>query len=187
MSKRILLTSLALSCVLAIAFTAFAEDNANAEETAHLQFRLVHAENEELIERSKSDPENFVVPAGYEKMEVPSLLNDKVSIKFACFVEKKMQMGDAEIINAYTSKSKFGQISIEIKFNAEGAKKFERITSKNIGRQLAIVIDGKCYAAPTIRSPISGGHAEISGSFTKEEAEAICRKLVQEKPGAKKQ
>ncbi len=51
-----------------------------------------------------------------------------------------------------------------------GARIFERITGQNIGRRLAIVLDDVCRSAPVIRERIPGGHAQISGSFTYEEA-----------------
>ena len=47
-----------------------------------------------------------------------------------------------------------------------GAKKFGRATSNGVGKQLAIVLDGKIISAPTIREPIISGSGQISGGFT---------------------
>ena len=47
-----------------------------------------------------------------------------------------------------------------------GAKKFGRATSENVGKQLAIILDGKIISAPSIREPIVGGSGQISGNFT---------------------
>ena len=47
-----------------------------------------------------------------------------------------------------------------------GAKKFGRATTENVGKQLAIVLDGKIISAPSIREPILGGSGQISGNFT---------------------
>ena len=47
-----------------------------------------------------------------------------------------------------------------------GAKKFGRATTENVGKQLAIILDGKIISAPSIREPIVGGSGQISGNFT---------------------
>lgn len=56
-----------------------------------------------------------------------------------------------------------------ISFTREGAAKWASLTGKNKGRNIAIVIDGKVYAAPTVREEILGGKCAISGNFSKEE------------------
>lgn len=63
---------------------------------------------------------------------------------------------------------------ILIKFNSEGAKIFEDLTGKLVGKPLAIFLDGDLISMPTVREAISGGNAQISGQFTFDEA----RKLV---------
>lgn len=55
---------------------------------------------------------------------------------------------------------------VAIKFDPTGAKLFEEITKNNLQRNLAIVLDGTIYSAPTIQTVISGGEASISGGFT---------------------
>ena len=47
-----------------------------------------------------------------------------------------------------------------------GAKKFGKATTENVGKQLAIILDGKIISAPSIREPIVGGSGQISGNFT---------------------
>lgn len=59
---------------------------------------------------------------------------------------------------------------LAISFNREGARIFERVTSENVGKRLAILLDGRVYSAPVIRDAISGGKAVIEGRFTLEEA-----------------
>jgi preprotein translocase subunit SecD len=66
-----------------------------------------------------------------------------------------------------------GQVEVSLRMTSAGADDFARITSENVGRQLAIVLDGVVYSAPVIRSAISGGQASISGSFTTEEARRL--------------
>lgn len=64
-----------------------------------------------------------------------------------------------------------------INFNSEGAKLFEKITSENIGKQLAIVLDGQPISSPTIQEAIPGGQATITGRFTAVEARDLVRNL----------
>jgi SecD/SecF fusion protein len=76
-----------------------------------------------------------------------------------------------------TTTDHFGHQEIAITFNANGAKRFAEVTRDSIGKRLAIVIDGKLYSAPTIRSEIPGGKAVISGNFSKEEAKELVAKM----------
>ncbi|BCH25987.1 protein translocase subunit SecD [Mesorhizobium sp. L-8-3] len=55
---------------------------------------------------------------------------------------------------------------VSFKFDNAGARQFAEITSANVGRPFAIVLDGKVLSAPVIREPISGGTGQISGNFT---------------------
>jgi preprotein translocase subunit SecD len=59
-------------------------------------------------------------------------------------------------------------------FNAVGAKQFEDITGRNVKKRLAIVLDGNVYSAPVIQEKISGGNAQITGSFTMDEAKDLA-------------
>jgi preprotein translocase subunit SecD len=66
-----------------------------------------------------------------------------------------------------------GKPSVSIEFNDEGAKKFEEITGRNIGKPLAIILDDSIVSAPNVNEKISGGKAQISGGFTVEEANKL--------------
>lgn len=66
-----------------------------------------------------------------------------------------------------------GQVHVLLSFDAEGANIFRRVTTDNVGRQLAIVLDNVVYSAPQIREPISGGTASISGRFTIDEGRQL--------------
>lgn len=67
-----------------------------------------------------------------------------------------------------------GQPAVSFKFNYVGAKKFAEITTENIGRIFAIVLDDKIITAPKINSVITGGTGVISGSFTTEDANNLA-------------
>lgn len=64
-----------------------------------------------------------------------------------------------------------------LEFDSEGAKIFEELTEKNIGKILAIYIDNIPISQPVVQNKISGGKAQITGNFTAEEARALARNL----------
>ena len=64
-----------------------------------------------------------------------------------------------------------------LNFNSDGAKLFEKITSENVGTQLAIFLDGQPISTPTIQEAIPGGQATITGRFTATEARDLVRNL----------
>lgn len=66
---------------------------------------------------------------------------------------------------------------IQLQFNDEGAKIFEEITSTNVGKRLAISIDGQILSAPTVQEKISGGKAQITGDFTADWARDLVKNL----------
>jgi preprotein translocase subunit SecD len=70
-----------------------------------------------------------------------------------------------------------GEPVVDITLTAEGAKQFARLTRENIGRQLAVVVDGKVMCAPIIREPITGGEMQISAHFGEQEAKNLAAKL----------
>ncbi len=61
-----------------------------------------------------------------------------------------------------------------MRFNDAGAKIFEEITAKYVKHRLAIILDGTLYSAPVIQERIEGGNAQITGSFTLEEAKDLA-------------
>jgi preprotein translocase subunit SecD len=69
---------------------------------------------------------------------------------------------------------RFNEPYVSITFNATGAKIFEEITSQNIKKRLAIILDGNVYSAPVIQERISGGSAQITGRFTMDEAKDLA-------------
>lgn len=66
---------------------------------------------------------------------------------------------------------------VVISFNEEGKKLFSEITKNNIGKQIAIFLDGEVISSPTVQQEITGGDATISGGFTVEEAKILVKRL----------
>ncbi len=66
---------------------------------------------------------------------------------------------------------------VNITFDSQGARKFADLTSENVNKPFAIILDGKVLSAPNINEPILGGTAQISGSFTVESANELAISL----------
>jgi preprotein translocase subunit SecD len=134
--------------------------------TALLEFKLVDDEHS-LDEALKGNiPEGSIVAyeshtdsASGRRSQNPILLKSKSLLTGDALESAKVQIGD-----------RFGQPHVSLKFNAQGAKDFDRITGENVKKRLAIVLDGTVHSAPVIQERISGGQAQITGSFTMEEA-----------------
>jgi preprotein translocase subunit SecD len=134
--------------------------------TALLEFKLVDEEH------SVEDALKGIIPEGsivaYEtrldrtsgrRSQTPILLRNKSLLTGDALENAKVQIGD-----------RFGEPHVSLKFNAQGARDFDRITGENVKKRLAIVLDGMVHSAPVIQERISGGQAQITGSFTMEEA-----------------
>ncbi len=80
---------------------------------------------------------------------------------------KDLKDAKAQIVNG-------NQAVVALEFNEEGGQKFADLTARNIGRQIAIVLDGDVLTAPVVQEAITGGRAQISGSRTVEEAEQLA-------------
>ena len=79
------------------------------------------------------------------------------------------------------ARADFGQTSayanVSMTMNAEGARDWQRITGSNIGKSIAIVLDGYVYSFPTVQNEIAGGSSQITGNFTVEEAKDLANTL----------
>ena len=79
------------------------------------------------------------------------------------------------------ARADFSQISayanVSMSMNAEGAKTWQRLTKDNIGKSVAIVLDGYVYSFPTVQNEIAGGNSQITGNFTVEEAKDLANTL----------
>jgi SecD/SecF fusion protein len=70
-----------------------------------------------------------------------------------------------------------GTFDLLLTFSGEGAGKWERMTGENVGRDIAILVDGQVVSAPKVMEPIKGGKCMISGNLSKEEASALKASL----------
>ncbi len=145
------------------------------ERTAYLEFRLVHEDNDKLVSDSQSDP-RFVEPVGYKKLVHEDNRNGQ-PIKRTYYVKVRPEMTGKHVARAFVQYDDIGRPYVAMSFDKEGAEVFGRVTSANVGRQLAIILDGELYSAPTIQDAITGGNAQITGNFSQSEAQELANVL----------
>ncbi|OGW88289.1 MAG: hypothetical protein A3A73_01490 [Omnitrophica bacterium RIFCSPLOWO2_01_FULL_50_24] len=130
-------------------------------KTAHLEFKLV-TEDEAIVKAASEGN----VPEGYEVKELvePNRVSETLVLG-----SEPVLTGD-KLTSAVVGFDSYGQATVNIQFDKEGAKIFDAVTFKNIGKRLAIVLDGKVHQAPIIRDRIPNGQGQISGNFSVEQA-----------------
>ena len=84
-------------------------------------------------------------------------------------VKKRNAILGELLTNAFPTVDK-GSPVVSFEFNNKGGRQFGKITSENIGKRLAIILDKKIISSPNIREPITGGKGIITGKFTFQEA-----------------
>jgi len=90
---------------------------------------------------------------------------------------KKTALTGAHLKSAAPSTDQYGRPIVNIEFKSDGAQLFAELTSKMVGKPIAIVLDGKIISAPNVNEPITGGKAQISGHFSIEEMKDLVIKL----------
>lgn len=88
--------------------------------------------------------------------------------------KQTMMTGDLLTEAKVNIDQRFNEPYVSIVFSAAGAKLFEDITSANVKKRLAIILDGTVYSAPVIQERISGGNAQITGRFSIDEAKDLA-------------
>jgi preprotein translocase subunit SecD len=139
--------------------------------TALLEFKLVDEEH------SVEDALRGNVPAGDILMKSAREAGERTSGRrdTMYLLKERTLLTGQSLENAQVKISdRFGEPYVAIKFNPQGARDFDRITGENVNRRLAIILDGAVYSAPVIKERISGGDAQITGSFTMEDAKDLA-------------
>ncbi|PYM84958.1 MAG: protein translocase subunit SecD, partial [Candidatus Rokuibacteriota bacterium] len=100
----------------------------------------------------------------------------KAETKVPYVVQKKTLLTGAELNRAEVTSdpNSPGNWQVAIEFNTVGTRIFGEVTEQNVGRRLAIILDGSLYSAPRINERIPGGRAVITGQFTVDEARDLA-------------
>lgn len=134
--------------------------------TALLEFRLVHD--------SKAELKKALAGGHVPQYELMYMEEEEEAGRVPLLVKKKAEMTGANLVDAYVGFSGgMGQPIVHLKFDRKGAAIFAKVTGENIDKRLAIVLDGKVYSAPVIRTRIPQGQAIIEGRFTQAEAKDL--------------
>ncbi|MED5578456.1 MAG: protein translocase subunit SecD [Nitrospinota bacterium] len=141
-------------------------------KTALLEFKMVdETKNVSQVVESGEVPEGFQLiydvrrdlGTGRTVKGRPYLVRRESSLTGNSLTDARATIGD-----------RFNEPYVSITFDKAGSDIFDRVTSNNVGRRLAIVLDGVVHSAPTIQERISQGQAQITGSFTLEEASDLA-------------
>lgn len=134
-------------------------------QTAKLEFKLVD------VNANPAEVAQGRAPVGSEVLPYPGNPAGPPVIA----VYRQVMVSGEDLTDAQQGYNQQGNEPIvNIRFNGAGGRKFGQVTSQNVNRPFAIILDGKVLSAPNINEPILGGSAQISGSFTVESANQLA-------------
>ena len=133
-------------------------------KAAHLEFRLV-SDAPDLLDKARRGS----IPEGYDYKTLGSDADRE-----RLLVRRDAVLTGSHLKNASVGFDQYGHSMVQLEFDAEGARIFEAVTSRNTGNRLAIVLDGMLHSAPVIHESIPNGKAQISGNFTADEAHDLA-------------
>ncbi len=138
--------------------------------TARLEFKLLDEEHsvDEALAGKIPEGDEILYGRVVDKQ-------GKIIKKIPYLVKKKTLLTGDHLVDARVMiDPRTNEPYVAIKFDKIGTKIFAQITSQNVGKRLAIILDNTVYSAPVIREPILRGEASITGSFTFEEAHDLA-------------
>ena len=154
-------------------------------KTAQLEFKIVDDESPVAAQLPQSvapgDEEKILaqfadkIPAGDEILFEKKVNRETgIATKFPILLKKQAALTGNLLSEAKVSlDSRFSEPYVSISFNAEGARLFEEVTGANVKKRMAIILDSSIYSAPVIQEKIAGGNAQITGSFSMEDAKDL--------------
>ena len=81
------------------------------------------------------------------------------------------------VVNAKDEYDHYGKPAVSMSMNSDGARRWAQLTKQNVGKAIAIVLDGYVYSAPNVNQEITGGNSQITGHFTPEQAKDLANVL----------
>ncbi|MBX7495671.1 protein translocase subunit SecD [Qipengyuania sp. 6B39] len=138
-------------------------------ETAELEFKLVDQN------ALPSDVAQGLAPPGseiYPYAETSDFAGSSIAVRRLGGIRGDNLTGAQQSFDPQTNEP-----VVNIQFDGDGGRRFAKLTSENVGKPFAIILDGKVLSAPNINEPIRGGTAQISGGFTVENANRLAISL----------
>jgi preprotein translocase subunit SecD len=125
------------------------------------------------VDEKRSDQASTLSPE--EAKEYGDLILSDAKIKDRKYIVNEVPVLDGSMMtDARVAYDQSNQPIISFSLNSAGAKIFGKFSGDNVGNRMAVVLDGKVYSAPVIRERIGGGHGQISGGFTVQEAHDVA-------------
>jgi len=155
------------------------------KETALLEFKMLDEENQmkmDLPARIPKDREAEVLKQAEGKLpEGDQILFERAiekdtgrEYRIPYLVKKRVMLTGDVLSDARVSIGQFNDPYVSITFDAKGGREFERITGDNVKKRMAVVLDNTIYSAPVIQERITGGRAQITGTFSTQEANDLA-------------
>jgi preprotein translocase subunit SecD len=153
------------------------------KETALLEFKMLDEDIRlDLPARVMKDKEVEVLQEFASKLpEEDQILFERVvdkdtgvEFRMPYVVKKRVMLTGDVLSDARVSIGQFNDPYVSIEFDSKGGQEFERITGENVKKRMAVVLDNTIYSAPVIQERISGGRAQITGTFTTQEANDLA-------------
>ena len=144
---------------------------AQSKDTAQINAYFATKQVKEVLPRDLGL--RWTVKAIDKKGEIFQLVAIKITNR-----DGRAPLGGDVITDAradFTQTSAYANVSMSM--NAEGSKTWARMTKDNIGKSIAIALDGYIYSFPTVNTVIEGGNSQITGNFTVEEAKDLANTL----------
>jgi preprotein translocase subunit SecD len=155
------------------------------KETALLEFKMLDEDNQmrmELPARIPKESEAEILKQFEGKVpEGDQILFERAAEKetgreyrIPYLVKKRVMLTGDVLSDAMVSIGQFNDPYVSITFDSKGGQEFERITGDNVKKRMAVVLDNTIYSAPVIQERISGGRAQITGTFSMQEANDLA-------------
>ena len=125
--------------------------------TAKLTFHMIDDDDTISLKANRA-PFGKIIVADFYNPEIKYL------------VEKKSRVGGENLVDAKASFDPQEGHAVSFRFDTTGAQKFGKATSENVGKRVAVILDGVVITAPVINTAITGGSGIITGNFTSQEA-----------------
>jgi preprotein translocase subunit SecD len=155
------------------------------KETALLEFKMLDEDSQvrlDLPARVPKDKEADVLKQVEGKLpEGDQVLFERMidkdtgrEYRIPYLVKKRVMLTGDVLSDARVAIGQFNDPYVSITFDSKGGREFERITGDNVKKRMAIVLDNSIYSAPVIQERISGGRAQITGTFSTQEANDLA-------------
>ena len=128
---------------------------------------------EPVVQRQGKDRIIVELPGVKDPEKAIAMLGKTAMLEFKD-QQGKVVMTGTDLKDAKASMGNGNRAVVNLEFTSEGGDKFGQLTARNVGKQIAITLDGEVLTAPVVQEAITGGRAQITGSRNIEEAQNLA-------------